>query len=81
MKIVIQKPITVEADTEQEITLQVAKTTITDQNGEMETEPTICLNVDNGKEGGLTLNQVSKFIRLLETVKQEVLKCCQTIKK
>lgn len=52
MKMVIQKPITVEADTEQEITLQVAKTTITDQNGEMETEPTICLNVDNGKEGG-----------------------------
>lgn len=83
MKVVIQKPIMVEADTEQEITLQVAKTTITDQNGEKETDPTICLNVDNDKEAVcvcFTLNQVSKLIRQLETAKQEALKYCQQLK-
>jgi len=74
----------VEADTEQEITLQVAKTTTTDQSGERETEPTICLNVENDKEAVcvfFTFNQVDKFIRQLETAKQEAFKYCQTIKK
>lgn len=82
MKVVIQKPIMVEADTEQEVTLQVAKTTIADKNGERETEPNICLLVENDKGAVnvfFTLNQVEKFIRQLETAKQEALKYCQQL--
>jgi hypothetical protein len=57
----------------------VVKTTITNKNGERETEPTICLSVENDKEEVsvfFTLNQVEKFVRQLETAKKEALKYC-----
>lgn len=80
----IQKPMAVEVDTEQAVTLQVAKSTVTDVRGERETEPTICLLIEeNGKETVcvlFTINQVEAFTKQLAALKQFALEYSNNLK-
>lgn len=69
---VFTKPMTVEADTDQVVTLQVAKTTVTDSEGERETAPDVCLCVENGRKTVsvfFTVKQVGELIEQLEFMK------------
>lgn len=71
-KDIFTKPMAVEADTDQEVTLQVAKTTVTDSEGERETNPDVCLSVGNGRKAVavfFTVEQVSKLIEQLQFMK------------
>jgi len=72
-KDVFTKPMAVEADTDQTISLQVAKTTVTDSKGERETAPDVCLCVGNGRKTVavfFTVEQVSSLIKQLEQLKE-----------
>lgn len=71
-KDVFTKPMAVEADTDQAVTLQVAKTTVTDSEGERETSPDVCLCVGNGRKAVavfFTVEQVNEFVKQLQFMK------------
>jgi len=76
-KDVFTKPMAVEADTDQAVTLQVAKTTVKDGEGERQTTPDVCLSVGSGRKAVavfFTVEQVSKLIGQLERLKECITK-------
>jgi len=65
-KDVFTKPMAVEADTDQAVTLQVAKTAVKDGEGERETSPDVCLCVGNGRKTVAVFFTVEQVIKLIE---------------